>query len=114
VSEWAVIDYREYWDVPREFVVRHGEDAYYFQSPFDEILDDYTPNFYVYRIPVALADAPMDRWSEFRRLGERLPDIPVSQLRFRAEPIQGHPLGRHLRFVHESVFELLKKTGTAT
>ena len=108
MSEWTIIDYRQYWDVPREFVVRHGENAYYFESPFDEALDDYTPNFYVYRIPTAVAESAMDRWGAFRQTGERLPDVPVSLLRFHTDSIYGNtPTRRYLRYVHDSVFEIL-------
>jgi len=82
MSEWVVIDYRQYWDVPREFLVSHGEDAYYFESPFDETLDDYTPSFYVYRIPATLVESAMERWDEIRNWGVRLPDIPVAGCAF--------------------------------
>jgi hypothetical protein len=113
MSEWIVIDYSQYWDVPREFVVRRGQDAYFLESPFDEALDDYTPNFHIYRILVAATETPMDRWSEFRQLGEHLPDVLVSQLRFNAEPIAKHPMRRSLRFVHDSVFDIIKRARSA-
>src|SRR5690349_4318812 len=113
MSDWTVIDYTRYSDVPREFVVRHGEHAYYFESPFDEMLDDYTPFFYVYRIRASDVETPLTGWSEFRRTGARLPDIPVANLRFHAEPIPDHPTRRHLRFVHDSIFEILERKRSA-
>jgi hypothetical protein len=114
MNNWTVIDYSQYWDVPREFVVRRGNVAYYFESPFDEALDGYAPNFYVYRIPAAAADIPMNRWNELRLSGERLPDIPVGDLRFLAEAILGHPMRRHLRFIHDSASEIVERTRHAT
>ncbi|MFT5494028.1 MAG: hypothetical protein ACI8V5_004429 [Limisphaerales bacterium] len=109
MSEWIVIFYNSFWDVPRDFVVRFGENAYYFDSPFDDDLDDYTPDFFVCRIPVELMKPPITRWSEFKELGERLPDVPVSEVRFHSEPIPGQtnpPVS--LRFVHESLLEILE------
>jgi len=109
MNEWIVIDCRHYWDVPREFVVWCGDEAYFFESAFDESRDDYAPSFRVYRLPRAAAEIPTNRWDEFSQIGERLPDVPVSQLHFRAEPIPGHPLGRSLHFIHESVLDILRK-----
>ncbi len=108
-SEWILIDYRHYWDAPREFVVRRGDEAYFFESLFDEARDDYSPEFRVYRIPLAVAEIPISRWDELHQIGERLGDIAVDQLRFRAEPVPGYPQGRSLRFIHESVFDILQK-----
>jgi hypothetical protein len=109
MSEWVAIDYRHYWDVPREFVVRRGNDAYFFECAFDESLDDYPPNFCIYRIPAAAVELPTERWGEFREIGERFSDISVDQLRFHVEPIAEHPMHRSLRFIHESVFDILQR-----
>jgi len=110
MNDWNFIHYSQYSDVPREFVVCHGENAYYFESLFERKLDHYTPNFYVYRIPLGAAETPMNRWTEFRQLGEHLPDILVTRMRFHAEPIPGHPMCRNLRFVSFSIFEILART----
>ena len=109
MSEWILIDYRNYWDAPREFVVRRGDEAHLFESLLDEARDDYSPEFRVYRIPLAAVETPISRWDELHRIWERLPDIPVDQLRFRAEPIPGYPMHRSLHFIHESVFDILQK-----
>jgi hypothetical protein len=42
---WSKIEYREFWDVPRLFIVRHNSRIYLFNSRFDDELDDY-PDFY--------------------------------------------------------------------
>jgi len=42
---WEKIEYRDFWDVPRLFIVRCNEKVYLFNSKFDDEIDDY-PDFY--------------------------------------------------------------------
>jgi cytochrome oxidase Cu insertion factor (SCO1/SenC/PrrC family) len=42
---WEQIEYRDFWDVPRLFIVRHKDKVYLFDCRFDEEKDEY-PDFY--------------------------------------------------------------------
>lgn len=51
MNHWAPIRYREFWDVPRIFLVCHQDKWFLFDCPFDEASEDF-PDFYrVYIIP---------------------------------------------------------------
>ena len=51
-GEFLPIRYDGYWDVPASFITVYKNDLYYFRrDDFDEELDDYPPNYKVYRIP---------------------------------------------------------------
>ena len=107
-SEWIRIYYTSYWDVPRTFVFRHGQDGYYFDCSFDEVLDDYPPDYRVYRIPADMAAFAEYRWENFEQIGERLPEIAVNRLRFgRNEDVIPSWTQPHGRSIHRSVLEIL-------
>ena len=45
------IIYRDFWDVPRNFIFRIGSNSYYFLCRFDEDKDDYNDTYDVFLIP---------------------------------------------------------------
>ena len=45
---WAQIEYREFWDVPRLFIVRYKARVYLFNCRFEEALDEYPDKYKVY------------------------------------------------------------------
>lgn len=51
MSEWSGIEYREFCDVPRAVVARRDGNLYFFNSRFDEELDDYIDHYEVWRLP---------------------------------------------------------------
>ena len=49
-SKWLEITYDQFWDVPRQFKVTEGKSIFLFVCDFDYELDDYPPNYKVYRL----------------------------------------------------------------
>jgi len=51
-NEFLPIRYGGFWDVPSSFITEYKNELYFFErDDFDEDLDDYPPNYKVYRIP---------------------------------------------------------------
>ena len=74
------IIYRQFWDVPRLFALEHRGDVYVFECDFDEQLDDYPPNFKVYRLPKStLTDFSRNAFSTNSAL---VGEIIVSDVKF--------------------------------
>jgi hypothetical protein len=74
---WEKIEYREFWDVPRLFIVRHNEMIYLFNSKFDAERDDY-PDFYkVYLLKES--DVESKNWEE--KISEGSPFLGEIQIR---------------------------------
>jgi len=48
--QWASISYREFYDFPRAFVVERSGDLLFFDCLFDDDLDDYGPDFEIFKI----------------------------------------------------------------
>ena len=47
---WLPIKYRDFYDVPRVFVVESGDRYYLFDSVFDSEADEYSTDYAVYRL----------------------------------------------------------------
>lgn len=76
------IHYREFYDVPRIFLVRSAEGSLLFESKFDSDADEYETEYTVYRMasdfePTA---GSWDRINE--RSLERIGIIPVAEVEF--------------------------------
>ena len=93
------IRYRDFYDIPRAFLVERAGLLYFFDCPFDDGLDEY-PDFYrVYRLgPTLSATLDSDSWQDLARRGSLLGELAT----------------RHVRFdetrraaIDDSVFELL-------
>ena len=80
---WSVIGYRDFWDVPRMMVARHGDETFLFHSRFDEELDDLIDHYKVWRMPSLTEEDLQDSWErlEMRAL-ERMLDIGLRELPF--------------------------------
>ena len=50
-EKWADFVYWDFWDVPRAILAKLGEETYFLDCPFDDVLDDYRPEFTVYLMP---------------------------------------------------------------
>lgn len=83
MAEWHNIVIREFWDFPRAVVAMRGTQTFYFYSPFDGALDDYTPHYQVYRLPAISEEELKGSWVglEAKAL-ERLEDLPLKKLPF--------------------------------
>lgn len=82
---WLPITYRDFYDVPRLFVVQHAGVSYLFDSPFDEKADRYAGQYTVYRLDRdAVVPADTEPWEAVGRGGERLGEVEVSAVRLDA------------------------------
>ena len=59
---WCPIEYYEFYDVPRLFVVEWYGRRIVFDCPFDEGLDDYPSQYAVYSSPRQLEGTPDRAW----------------------------------------------------
>lgn len=75
-----VVEYRDFYDVPRMFVLRHAGTTYLFDSAFDDESDEYKPDYEVFKLP-GIPGGNSD-WSNLRALGEFVGRVPVSQVEF--------------------------------
>jgi hypothetical protein len=76
-------DYREFYDVPRVFLVDWAGKSLLFDCLFDEELDDYPDSYTVYQV-AAISPWESERaWPSPKDLGgRRIGKIPVSRVHF--------------------------------
>jgi hypothetical protein len=79
---WPIIEYREFYDVPHDIVVRASSVVLYLVSEFDFELDDYRPEYTVYQLPETVARSLPKDWSRLSDLGTLLGTVPVSHVAF--------------------------------
>lgn len=80
---WATIRYRDFYDIPRIFIVTLNGKLYLFDCPFDDEIDDYSDQYRVYQLPEILVDELKGSWE---RLPERaaglLGVVPAAEVQF--------------------------------
>jgi hypothetical protein len=80
---WVPISYRDFYDVPRAFVVSYKGRVLFFDCPFDEGVDDYPEGYEVYRLSKeGERIAQSSSWERLASYGRRLGSLPVSEVRF--------------------------------
>jgi hypothetical protein len=77
-----ILSYGEFWDVPRIFVVTVPHGMLVFESPFDEGLDDYPPEYSVYFLPWSEAQRLHGLWNTLTDGAELRGRIPVEDVEF--------------------------------
>jgi len=98
-SSYLPIRYREFYDIPRVFIVDWNGAIYLFESPFDNDRDEYQPNYSAYRLGEDLRERFDDvSWTDLAILGEPLGSVDTGLVEF-------DPTRREL--VNASVFEHL-------
>ncbi|HEY3135996.1 MAG TPA: hypothetical protein VGL29_08205, partial [Blastocatellia bacterium] len=70
---WPTIRYRDFYDVPRIFIMTYNSKLYLFDCPLDDELDEYSDRYRVYQLPAISEDELQGSW-------ERLPERAVSLL----------------------------------
>ena len=50
-DRWLPIRYRDFWDVPRLIVVETEGRVLLLDSAFDDVLDEFSPEYTVYDLP---------------------------------------------------------------
>ena len=69
---WAKITYRDFYDVPRIFVVHRRGDCLLFDCEFDQEADEYPPTYNVYLLPDMPAAELTGDWTLLRNKATRL------------------------------------------
>lgn len=77
------IQYRDFYDIPRAFIIEHEGRGYLFDCPFDVDLDDYPDHFQVYKVdlgPVRAIGA--GSWEGLASEGTLVGQIPIHLVKF--------------------------------
>jgi len=81
MSEWNNIHLRDFWDVPHAILAKRGTEQFYFSSRFDDALDDYTPYYEVFRLPLLSEEETQGSWVGLKlRATEKLDNLPLKSL----------------------------------
>ena len=98
-TRWLPIKYRDFYDVPRMFVVEHDKSTYLFDCTLDAATDEYSLHYVVYELPVSareVVDCDGD-WRSLSQSGSRVAMVNLQDLEF-------DPTRR--KFVSAGVFDL--------
>src|SRR5258708_37801800 len=77
------IQYRDFYDVPRMFIVRHRDHVFLFDCPFDEGLDEYPDHYSVYLLSPISSEELDGSWTNLsQRAICNLGQIPVNSVVF--------------------------------
>ncbi len=99
-ERWLPIRYRDFYDVPRAFVVEHAGDLLFFDCPFSQALDDYGDEYTVYRVSDELRDRiDVISWTDLGNQCERIGVVPTEAVAFDATK---------RRAINAEVFKLLE------
>jgi hypothetical protein len=80
---WIPIQYRDFHDVPRAFIVEREGARFFFDGGFDETLDEYSERFRVYRLGVESSRVlESGSWHGLAETGILVAEIPVGSVRF--------------------------------
>lgn len=80
---WLPIRYRDFYDVPRAFVVEHAGEVYLFDSPFDDRADEYPDHYKVYRLELeSSASLDIASWTDLAKGSRFLGVIPIARVTF--------------------------------
>lgn len=83
MSKQADIEYRDFYDVPRIFLVSHGESQFLFECRFDNNLDDYADAYKVFLMPPRQHLDLAGSWEHLSESATKfLGELPVEAIRF--------------------------------
>lgn len=83
------IVYRDFWDVPRIFIVRHHERQYLFDCRFNKSDEDFERKYRIYAFPDLPESELRGSWEGFAERAERyLGEVPVESVSF--DPSKRH------------------------
>jgi hypothetical protein len=75
--------YTDFYDVPRNIILVVGKKWILLQSAFDEGMDEYEPDYSVYRLPSSFEPPPKGTsWEFLKQDLEYLGKIPVREVEF--------------------------------
>lgn len=80
---WLPIEYRDFHDVPRAFVVDHLGSRFLFDCRFDDELDDDPDEYRVFRLPPTLSTAELEGpWAELPDSATFVGRLPAANVTF--------------------------------
>ena len=83
ITTIPIRQYRDFWDVPRMFVVEADGRTLLFDCVFDEEVEDYADTYRVYLMPSLTERELEGSWAELATRALRsLATIPVASVRF--------------------------------
>jgi len=81
-SMWPHIQYRDFYDRPRAFFVEWRDLTYFFDSPFVEATDEYSPDYLVTQLPAPIDLDLEGTWEGIASHGEPLGSVAVESVEF--------------------------------
>lgn len=82
--EWVPIQYREFYDIPRLFVIAMEGRTYLLDCQFDEALDEYGDRFEVFELTSSPAPDLQKSWAMLSASGVHLGAVLVADVEFDA------------------------------
>jgi hypothetical protein len=83
VKRWRQIKYRDFYDIPRIFLVPGDDRFFLFDCPFDSGDDEYGKTFKVYLMPNLPDEILAGSWEDLAAKAERLlGEVPTSEVQF--------------------------------
>lgn len=81
---WLPIEYSEFQDIPRAFIVNDETGSYFFDCSFSDELDEYPDEFIVYKLRerVSLYSGNALPWNELHKYGKRVGSIGIESVIF--------------------------------
>lgn len=84
MGDWLkILLYRDFYDVPRAFIISVNSALFLFDCPFDEARDDYPDSYQIYKLPQKeIGELPLD-WRELAVGGlKHIGVVPIAGVRF--------------------------------
>jgi len=82
-DRWLPIHYRDFYDVPRAFVLEYHGELLFFDCPFSDVLEDYGDRYLVFKIPEELRERiDTISWTDLGNRSERIGAVLVSAVEF--------------------------------
>ncbi len=83
MNHWAPIQYREFWDVPRIFLVPYQGKWFLFDCAFDEATEDFPDSYRVYVVPEPSNEELAGSWDKLHEKATRYcGEVPLRRVRF--------------------------------
>lgn len=94
------IQYRDFYDIPRAFIVEREGKVFFFDGGFDEHADEYAESFRVYQLNTGSSKvSESESWQGLADKGTLVGEVPVGKVEF-------DPTRRAA--VNDAVFDLLQ------
>lgn len=77
-----ILEYRDFYDVPRMILVRAGDRWILLDCPFDDDADDYSLTYKVYELASDPREAESADWRPLTASGRFLNEVPVDAVEF--------------------------------